>query len=256
MSLSFAACATAPSHEAAVALSRGGIGLHTGLVYRDGAQARVLHLAWHHRLTDEAPTPESPWFAVRPALDELELIRVASFAKNIAAVRPEVPYALRSRGATFDEQGRYVPGGDAGLTCASFVVTVFESARVPLLDRASWEQRSPERQQEDTAAQQRLVAYLRASAAAEHVAAVEREVGCARLRSEEVAAASGLSPHPVAFAQAAPAGEALRGEVEAALTAPVEPAALPAGPVPVASPAAAEPAPAVVRARRAPRRPG
>lgn len=83
---------------------------------------------------------------------------------------------------------------------------------MPLLLRESWAVR-----EDDLAAQRQLVALLRGTsdASAEHVKAVEAEVGCMRFRCEEAAAASAINPRPVGFMEAAEAGARVRLAFEA-----------------------------------------
>lgn len=191
-----------PTTCAAVGLIKGSVGLHSGIVFRasDGSGA-VVHLAWHCQLECGET---SGWAHVVPDLDPVDLIVVAAHCVTLRDARPEIPYGLAFETSLFDEDGKFVPGpGESGLTCATFVLAVFDWAGVRLLERRSWQERP-----EDVTIQQRLVGYLRrtANARPEHVAAVEAEVGCVRFRSEEAAAASAMKDRPATFEQAAPAG--------------------------------------------------
>jgi hypothetical protein len=126
---------------------------------------------------------------------------------------------MRSRGgaAHFSATGALELNGSLGLTCATFLDLVFAHAHVTLLDAATWEEgRSPERRAEDAAAQRRLVTYLRQMAgAAEHAELVAKEVPCTRIRAEEVAAASGMTGHPIPFARAELEGARILAAVQA-----------------------------------------
>jgi hypothetical protein len=191
-----------PTACAAVGLAKGTVGLHAGIVFRpsDGIGA-VVHLAWHCQLECDPP---SGWAHVVPDLDPVDLIVIAAHCVTLRDVRPEVPYGLAFENSSFDEDGKFVSGpGESGLTCATFVLAVFDWARVRLLDQPSWQTRP-----EDVTIQQRLAGYLKktANARPEHVAAVEAEVGCVRFRSEEAAAASAMKERPIAFERAAHAG--------------------------------------------------
>ena len=196
-------------HLVAVLLVPGAIGLHVGVWLHLGGAPVFLHLAWHLDLRCEAPS-EPAWWVV-PQLSRAAQLLVSRRAAMVAVAheRGEVPYALNGRDVRFDDQGALLLGGRHGLTCASFVAVLFESAGVPLVDIDTWNQRDAARLAEDEDAQRRLVAALRQ----EHPEQAERvapEIGCARLRPEEVAAASGMEPRPVAFPAAAAAGASVR----------------------------------------------
>ncbi len=204
----------APAEDAVVTVMKGAVGAHVGLHYRadHGGSRRHLHLAFHFLLKDEsAPPAESHW--VVPSLDELALADLRSSARLIARRHADglVPYAFQKADATFERTGALTLNASRGLTCATFLSLVFQHAGISLLDEPTWDHgRSALRIEEDKAAQELLVSYLRRTpGATDHAALVEREVGCARVRAEEVAAASGMTHHPVSFARAEPEGRRL-----------------------------------------------
>jgi hypothetical protein len=199
------------------------VGAHVGFVYAandDGAR-RVLHQAWHHDTRDEAladfladsSTPH-PRLWVDPSLDvdEQNDLRamVALVASKIST--NQLPYALQRRDATVAVDGGVVLGTSLGLTCATFVTAVFAAAGVSLLDDSSWEARDDARVAEDDDAQRRIAEGLM-SRDRNHAQRVRAEVGCTRVRAEEVAAASGMAPRPVRFVEACVHGAALRARL-------------------------------------------
>lgn len=191
------------SGRAAVSIEPTEIGCHIGVFYvaNDAGDVRHLHLAFHHALRDEIPASRER--SVVPALAGTDLSTVATFARLVARRNADgrVPYALKD-GARLNADGGVDLRGALGLTCATFVMELFRAADVVLLDEATWHAgRSAEREEEDRAAQAKLVGYLR-SRNAVHAGLVEGEVGCTRFRSEEVAAASGLSGHPIGYDRA------------------------------------------------------
>ena len=197
-----------PLVDVAVAISRGAVGLHAGLVYHDQFQRRhILHLEMHERLA--VTERVDGWAFATPAIDPEELSLLAGFCELRASLRSKVPYGFRFETSTFADDGELQLGaGEIGLTCATFVLAVFNWAKISLLSESTWTERSPERVAEDDAAQAALVALirLRKLAPVSHADQLESEVGCLRFRVEEVAAASSISPHPVTFAVAEPAG--------------------------------------------------
>lgn len=201
-----------PREQAAAVVTAmaGAVGAHVGIWYRadDEGTRRHLHLAWHHRLMDE-PDLEASALWVEPMLDEFEAADVSTSARLIASRHRDglVPYGLRLA-AGFNPDGALQLNGGLGLTCATFVMRVFEHASVPLLDEKTWDsRRSAERVREDEEAQSALVRHLRERPQSHrHALLVEQEVGCTRFRAEEVAAASGLSGRPAPFARVEPQG--------------------------------------------------
>jgi hypothetical protein len=180
-----------PTSKSAVTVSRGAAGAHVGIWYATGGEPRHLHLAFHHELCDE-PWSVAPTNWITPGYkDPVDLVR--SLAALVANRHADgcIAYALQPANAVIDpSSGEIQLNQSLGLTCSTLVVRLFASAGVPLVDEMSWElSRSESRVAEDTVAQQVLVAYLRRRDAA-HASAVEREVGCTRIRAEEVAAAS------------------------------------------------------------------
>lgn len=185
---------------------------HCGLLYRnDDGALRLLHLAWHDLMRDE-PAREScgasAGWVVLPIPEERAEV-VASFCSLLVERVSDgrVPYALSYRGARFHpERGTLeLSSGEHGLTCATFVVAVLRGAGVHLLDEASWRPRP-----EDAGWQRKIVALLERHGAPEaHVDAVRSQVGCARIRPEEVAASAAATSVPASFEHATTWGPSL-----------------------------------------------
>jgi hypothetical protein len=83
-------------------------------------------------------------------------------------------------------------------------MAMFDWAGITLLDTTSWRDRPADR-----VAQENLVDMLRRDrrVSRQHIEAVEREVGCFRYRSEEVAAGSASQVRPLTFDDAEAAGQ-------------------------------------------------
>lgn len=214
-SATLAAVARPPTQDAVVVIQRGPVGAHVGVWYRldDAGARRCLHLAWHYDLRDDTDLADFGHWVV-PALDELALHDVRTSARLIAdrGEYDRVPYAFDRADARFDGSGAFQQNASLGLTCATFVQLVFEHAGIQLLDDASWDQRSAARRAEDEAAHAKLVDWLAKSNDAgsrRHAELVRADIGCARVRAEEVAGASGLSELPVPFERAQRDGAAL-----------------------------------------------
>jgi len=181
---------------------------HAGLLYADDHdEVHLLHLAFHHRLRRDQGF--EPYAFVVPALD-LEV------KQNVAAMCERVwtrnrtrglAYGLRFNATTFDATGQVRYGPDeAGLTCATFPLAVFASAGRALVDLTTWETRA-----DDRAAHETLLALLRRYCGDQkHLAAVEKQVGCHRVRPEEAAGTCSAPDLPCSFDLARAAGEQIR----------------------------------------------
>lgn len=189
---------------------QGSVGLHTGIAYRDGATEawRIIHLAWHEMMeVNDEPNGWDRWALIPPAIDPLDLETLAIFCAVRAQLGPGIRYGFRFDETTIDDAGNVVLGpNEIGLTCATFVMAMFDHAKIALLAGDSWKTR-----EEDLAAQRQLAAMMRRSTRAllAHKEALEREVGCMRFRAEEVAAATAFLKRPVPFVAAEMAGAAV-----------------------------------------------
>lgn len=194
-------------------------GRHIGVLYRDGSNADVilLHLAWHHDLRNESPHRAFLWLS--PSLPQRRLRQVAAMCRKIwrSNGRATIPYAFSWPSDSFDDEtGEYLLGPTRrGLTCASFVLAVFEAAGLRLVNYESW----PVNRTDDHEWQEWVITTLETSnppATAEHIAAVKSQLGAARFRPEEVAGAALVTPLPVEFEIAAEHGLMVLGRLRAA----------------------------------------
>lgn len=184
----------------AVGICDTGHNTHTGIVHRDlDGTVRFLEQGFHF-YTRNAPVQQSIqqfgglFLFVVPDLDVDRARNVAGMCRLIAKHLVDkrlsgFAYALR-----FDEEARFdphtgelaMPNG-VGLSCSTFVIVTFRSARVRFIDFQNWPVRAG-----DVPAQERLVSMLedwrnQGRASAEHVEKVRSEIGCVRARPEEVA---------------------------------------------------------------------
>lgn len=175
----------------------------------DTEEPRFLHLAWHLELRNEVVPDRDAWW-VLSSLGRAQRLAVVGAAQLLAEryVDGAVPYGFALAGVAVWDDGTLDLAGGSGLTCASFLAVLHAAAQAPLVDLPTWEQRTEQRRDQDKEVQQRLVTYL----AKQHPVQAQRvraEVGCTRLRSEEVASASGLRDRPAEFATCEAAGRAL-----------------------------------------------
>jgi len=194
---------------------------HVGIVYHEKAKLRLLHFAWHYRLETE-PFTSLEYACATPPLSDDRMRFLSALCRRIAAQRPRIPYAIRWRAGTrFSKDGSiFVPHADCqGLTCATFILAVFGSIGVRLLDELTWKTRPS-----DIAWQRSILGVLEAQLGnaehrkhvvlagelKKHIEHVRREVGSLRYRPEEVAGACTVAVLPADFEQASRAGLVIR----------------------------------------------
>src|SRR5437870_1694103 len=129
-------------------------GTHTGLLHRNRGD-----LCWHERL--RRSLCRSDCACVIPDLEPEEVNDVTGMCRLIDRrhrVRDGggplvIPSALRYNNTRFSAvTGELMLGDGVGLSCSTFVMTVFESAKVSLVDLSGWPVRP-----EDMAQQERLL---------------------------------------------------------------------------------------------------
>lgn len=184
---------------------------HCGIAWSEGSNLRMLHLKWHCDLACEAPGPDALW--VRHTIPAERAKQVAAKCRLIWKRHADgrIPFGFSYTATHFDSAGGLVLGGsEVGLTCATFVMAVFSSVGIVLLDHKSWPQRP-----EDAAWHAFIVHRLRRSGHEGHAMLLEKEIGSVRFRPLEVAggsAASGVVSTPTTFAYAEAAAKRLEAE--------------------------------------------
>lgn len=176
--------------------------LHAGVLhFASSGQAAVLNLAWQDNLRYEWSWPKL-WAA--PDVEPEILVSVAGMCRLIwdeFTKTREFPYGLRFSNTSFDTAGRLKLGpGARGLTCATFVLAVFDSVGVRLVDESDWPVRSDDDRE--------YLKFVGSFATPEHFQLLQREVedGCKRIQPQEVVGAC-LCSLPAKFQPSAQAGE-------------------------------------------------
>lgn len=182
-------------NQVGIVLSHNEEQFHCGLSFDLKKGFKVLHLAWHYDLQYTENTEMfTHW--IKPKIHTKRQLMVSVKCKQIQKRIKEmqVPYALLYDKTTFDKDGILLLGEkEHGLTCATFVLAVFKSCGINLVDTENW----PERE-EDKVWHEQIISYLKQTwkASKFHVENVTNERGCARFRPEEVGISSTFSPNP------------------------------------------------------------
>lgn len=204
--------------------------IHAGVLYKDPGEAhRLLHLAFHALVAnDTLPDARFVYYWARLPLDADRAAALSGFCRRVAKRSPPIPYGIVYEGGRLAEDGTAELSGKAvGLTCATFVLSVFKSAGLDLLNLGTWPVRK-----DDVVWHEHIVKMLNDvrnrhpdRISENHIMAVAQESGCARFRPEEVAAACGLR-WPVSFCDVELEGMAARSflldEVVKSITQAIE----------------------------------
>lgn len=185
---------------------------HVGIVHRaDGGPVLVLHLAWHRDLRNESVDDlNAPAVWIEPSLPAARLRAIAAYGRLVAEASGRfIPYGFNHpRGALSAEGKCLLTQSGEGLTCATFVLAIFDVCGWPLVNYDDWPTDRPEdRQWRDRI--MKLLAERRDSNAKQHANDLLREPPATRFRPEEVAGAA-LSDSPVSFKTAASNAARLR----------------------------------------------
>ncbi|TWT71495.1 hypothetical protein [Crateriforma conspicua] len=190
---------------------------HTGILYRvvESGPLEFLHLAWHCDLRrDRQIRPEYCWAEL--SVNKRRLIQLAAVCDAIAHENSAdaIRYGLSNPVGVFDTDTKKFLLGPTrgGLTCASFVLAVFDCARLQLVEYSGWPSPDAEDYQWQEAVLNTLM-QMRASnpnqVTQEHIDCVRDEAGSsARFRPEQVAAAAAIRERrPVKYRYASLVGQ-------------------------------------------------
>lgn len=205
----------------AVFASRG-VCMHAGIVYRAESSLRLLHHAFHLDLRDDELRPGTRSFVcVVPNLMRDDRVALAGYCRRIFLVNSRnggIPYNLElEAGTDFDpDTGELIlPASATGMTCATFVLHVFRSAGNPLIDPIGWPKAAD--RPGDLEMQQSFVRILEENPSPAYQAQAGRirhQIGCPRIRPEDVAGACLEDSLPSQFCHCDPNGRLIVAVVQ------------------------------------------
>lgn len=171
---------------------------HCGIAYNLHESPQILHLATHNEVEcKEGLTDFLCWVSpeMHETLQEAFCGYLEKLGEAVKAGNKNIPY-----GFLYDEYARITPDGtlilngqECGLTCATFVLTLFNSIGVQLVDLNSW----PPREEDKLWFIQILEMFVKHflsknRMSLEHFKRLLCEIGCPRFRPEEIAVSSAL----------------------------------------------------------------
>ena len=179
---------------------------HVGVVYTssedDSTVKKVLNLAGHLDLRS-VNLNTAKRCVILPTIPSSLARQISVTCRAIWTKNSEnlTPYALSPPSDCFNPlSGDLTLKEDQiGLTCATFVLSVYFSLNIPVLDHNTWLVREDDRKWQEYVIENYLPAWR---ASEEHIEQVLEEVGNIRVRPEEVAGAAIVYPPTVEFDEA------------------------------------------------------
>lgn len=180
--------------------------LHNKLLINFNNNKYELHLAFHHMLVYGELIDVEKYIWDFPNFPESRLKALAARCINIInnIDGQNIPYALEYHGIRkFNEQGlytSYIDGAEYGMTCATFILTVFESVGLEILDWKNWPSRNEDKEWFD-----RLIRLLNihkvkhGTVSQEHIYNVTKEKDCVKIRPEEIFSVCYCNEYPMNY---------------------------------------------------------
>jgi hypothetical protein len=182
--------------------------LHNKLLYNFNNSVREIHLGWHHCfLHSEIKSSESYIWKV-PNLPKSRLRSIVAKCilvseNQLQSDKKPLPYAIGYySGREFNQEGVYTDdesGIEYGMTCATFILTLFKSVGVNLLDWQNWIVRKEDKAWFDYILYHLEEGYKNDKVSKKHLDNVKNEVNCSRFRPEEVFGSLFCSNTPSSF---------------------------------------------------------
>jgi hypothetical protein len=187
---------------------------HVGLIYRShNSKIMLLHLAWHYDLRHQEWDGTYYWLELSGLETELQET-FADWAVLVADATPgtPIPYSVIFRvDRNFDQGGQFINLNDgSGLTCATFLLALFNDFNLPLIDISTW----PKARKGDFVWLRRILRFLRHTVLKDQkmpawvwLEQFKQRHQLKRFRPEEVFATAGLfAGEPLKFTEVEIAG--------------------------------------------------
>lgn len=186
-----------PADLIAVAINRNNKEPHCGIVYPDAAgQVLMCDMQFEHQLGLRRPPNDYIWVPVR--LEPEEVIQIAEFVELVIEQHRLHPlrYSFSYAPDGFDVTGRLRDG--VGVTCATFIVNIFDRLRLTFVDMGTWRSRPVQ----DSAFRERIVRYAVECGNLALARRLLAEHQAFRLKPWEVCGSATHNRYPVKFRQA------------------------------------------------------
>lgn len=195
-----------------VALKGDGKQQHVAILVKVGdGPAMICHFGWHNDVRYE--TADNRYIWLESGLHPSVSSAIASAVAGMMELgRPIIGFSPIYEGVYFDENLNYLRGdpGD-GLTCSTFVISIFEALHVTLLDTETWGSRSGDDEWQYSVVQAlEEPSFTPDPERSRHAKALRQRLPFRmRFRPEEVAIGVAASCRPVSYNHAALEGNHL-----------------------------------------------
>jgi hypothetical protein len=187
-----------PTNIIAVAINGRNREPHCGLVYTTATGTiQLCDMQFEHQL-GVGPPPSFYFWAKVSLDDEQEIAQIAEFIEFVIEQHNRYPlaYSFLYSPNGFDVTGRIRSG--VGVTCATFIVNLFERFKLHLVDLTTWKRRP----KQDAAFRHRIIEYARSAGRMQLVRRLSAEHPSFRLKPWEVYGSVTHRRYPVRFCQA------------------------------------------------------
>lgn len=192
---------------------------HIGILYLDeNDTVQMLHFANQNHLINEVPKPYYFWLNLGDSFQSRDKSLIRAFLldilSNIYNQLPQVSfnYGFEDIAPVFDGDGSILPERkDASFTCASFVLSLFESLGYSLIKYDEW----PLDDEKNKQWQQSILDLLLHNfcITPDQYQAQQQKIGARRFLPEEVAAATQLS-RPASYEDVSPVAKIIAAEIK------------------------------------------
>ena len=164
---------------------------HVGILYSDtNDNMMLIHLAWHYQIKNEPISEKVNW--VKSNLNDTVKKQLCAYISMIGEHPPCIPYGFGDYIQSLNsENGQYLKV--EGMTCATFVLAIFNAQGINLIDTFNWPQREEDVQWQESI-MKTLESYFRNKNIQdqEHLDKMNDTIGSIRIRPEEVAGSFGV----------------------------------------------------------------
>ncbi len=197
--------------------------LHNKLLINFEGTFGELHLAFHHDLRFSDTLEESSQYIwdipIGIPISRLKALaaKCVKIIKNMG--KQEIPYAIEYKGKRkFDKEGiynSYFDTSEYGVTCSTFILTIFESVGLEIIDWKNWQNRNEDQEWFNNLI--RLINIERWKKTVimsdEHFNNLRSEQNCKKIRPEEIFSIVYCNSYPMKFSCSSSIGSHIRNYV-------------------------------------------
>lgn len=193
--------------------------MHCGILFKYNGNPNVLHLRYHRKLVSHSLNDKSmkdvKYVMVKSKISTDMQIVISAKCRRIIKTNQQIPYGLSFENSTFNKDGKLILGvNEVGLTCATFVLSVFNSCNINLIDLKSWPCRPEDKIWHNQIISKMIANKELIGITDAEIMKIVTETGCARFRPEEVTISSIFNPNPAHFETISQYGIKLKQKIQ------------------------------------------